>query len=144
MSVYVRKITGQQYVYFQWYEGGRKIEEYIGRKDDPSITSRLLAKYSEHQEYDLETFCSRIHEVTGFKIDPREARRRLLEADKPQAPVNIQIEREFLGSELLPLLDDAMTLRIYTPDEIAALKRARQILDKKSKERGKKVARGGR
>jgi hypothetical protein len=80
MSVYVKKITGQAYVYFEWYQGGKKIEEYIGRKDDPEILLKLLAKYNEHQEYDLGKFCSRIEEVTGFKVNPKEARRRLRES----------------------------------------------------------------
>jgi hypothetical protein len=80
MSVYAKKVTGQDYVYFQWYQNGKRIEEYVGRKDDPEVVAKLLGKFTEHQDYDLDKFCLRIQEITGFKIDPKEARRRLQES----------------------------------------------------------------
>jgi hypothetical protein len=70
MSIIVKKVHGDEYVYFQTYELGRKKEEYVGRADNPNVWERALKLYAKYKSHEVSDFRQRItEEMTRRRLD---------------------------------------------------------------------------
>ncbi|MGA3406655.1 MAG: hypothetical protein ABSD49_13060 [Candidatus Bathyarchaeia archaeon] len=122
MSIIVKKIHGDEYLYFQTYEGGKKKEEYVGRADIPGVWDQALALYSQYKVQEISEFRQRIHDEMS--------RRRLPRAAGPIVDqMNLDQASRF-SSGMESLLQEAIPLRIFDADEIRTLNRAKRILRK--------------
>lgn len=79
ISVVIKKIHNKEYMYFWQWKDDKKVEKYVGRKDDPSVAKKAIDLFLDHQDYELNLFLEKLSEQ-GYSVpNPQEARRRLYE-----------------------------------------------------------------
>ena len=62
MSLEIKRVHGNRYLYLQYYIGGKRFEKGLGRVDDPESWSKAAKLYDEYLNKYVE------HQATEFKL----------------------------------------------------------------------------
>jgi hypothetical protein len=137
MSVFKKERGDRSYVYFQLYGGRRRKVQYLGPGNQLATWEKAERLILEYLDKRLADFYAQVPDELMNRIQPKEGIRRLLKTPTPEAQslepgisMEILTRSEAMSNQFGELLEGAIPLRIFDPDEVKTLKRAKKILEK--------------